>query len=144
MKLTLRRDNVIASYLYFGLTTLNLASNYYTSFKLIVLVVTRKGDNVLTSIAFAILILTPVFLAWLGFGIRAGKPYAKALFLAFFTWNVYLILRQVPTLADSAPNYWAVLRNLLSLIILSIICYFLFRNNFTHRPNASIKNELFE
>lgn len=144
MFLTIRRDYLIASYLYFAALAVNLVLTFHTVYRLFVSFSARSGDHISGGAVLSLCTLFLILFIWMGFGIRAGKSWAKALFLAYAAWNIFSFLRVVPSLLHSDINCWAVLRNLLSTVMLLSICYFLFRNNFIRRPTAPVAQGLVE
>ncbi|RSK50059.1 hypothetical protein [Hymenobacter rigui] len=129
----LRRDYLIASCLYSVFVALYLLPTFYLYLPE-PLGPARHADASFEQIIGPVLlaILLPLAaLIGLGLGIRAGKTWAKGIYLLLFAYAMYVFVRAFPFFLERSA--WTMTKESVALALLLGAAFFLFRQQLTRR-----------
>ena len=134
MPAALRQHCVIASYLYF----LTLALYLLPALYMMLAPLLKPLPATMGAAEISLVVLTCVLMlaasVWIGIGMRAGKRWAKGLFLLFLAAIIYQYTRMAPNLFQH--GLWWALRQLLPLSLQLATAFFLFKHSLVRRPSS--------
>lgn len=130
---TVRKNYRIASYLYWATMGLFLLPALYALLKPLIGQQNSNAYGLTGLILFTCLLLLGFFTS-LGFGLKAGKTWAKVVYILYTGWLLYYCFRDLTSYLHR--DFQAIGYSLLSWALQLSIGFFLFRHHFSHRSPA--------